>query len=303
MANKRRGLGKNLSELLSITPESLAQVTATSQEALMTSLNTQTIANPMQVSYLPLQALQRGKYQPRKDMNVEALEDLASSIKAQGVLQPIVVRSIDTNRYEIIAGERRWRAAQIAGLESIPAIIRDVSDQVTMAVALIENIQRENLNPVEEASAIQRLIDDCQLTHQEVADSLGKPRATVSNLLRVLSLNPDVKTLLEHGDIEFGHAKALLSLKGSLQSQAANIVVAKGLSVRETEALIKKMQSPVATLKLEPAIDPDVRDLQGVLSEKVGAPIKIIYNSKGKGKLIMSYNNLQELENILAHIK
>lgn len=295
MAGKqqRRGLGKNLSELLSISPESFSEVTGEAKASEHASI---------QVRYIPVEKLQRGKYQPRKDIDVEKLEELASSIKAQGLLQPIVIRTIDKDRYEIIAGERRWRAAQIAGLTEIPSIVRDVSDQATMAFALIENIQRENLNPVEEAVAIQHLIDDCQLTHQEVADTLGKPRATISNLLRILSLNNDVRTMLEHGDIEFGHAKVLLGLKGSSQSQAAKIVVGRGLSVRETEALVKKMLSPSASLKLEKAIDPDVKDLQNMLADKIGTPVKIHYNAKGKGKLVLSYASLEELENILKHI-
>lgn len=298
MAGKqqRRGLGKNLSELLSISPESFAEVKGEQTAAAQHP-------SAIQIVYIPVEKLQRGKYQPRKDIDVEALEELASSIKAQGLLQPIVVRAIDDTRYEIIAGERRWRAAQIAGLTEIPAIIRDVSDQATMAFALIENIQRENLNPVEEAVAIQRLIDDCQLTHQEVADTLGKSRATISNLLRILSLNTDVRTMLEHGDIEFGHAKVLLGLKGPSQSQAAKIVVGRGLSVRETEHLVKKMLSPAASLRLEKAIDPDVKDLQTMLSDKLGSPVKIHYNAKGKGKLVLSYSSLDELENILSHIQ
>ena len=298
MASKqqRRGLGKNLSELLSITPEALAEV-----KGELAPKNKDHAS--MQLHYIPVEKLQRGKYQPRKDIEVEALEELASSIKAQGILQPIVIREIGEERYEIIAGERRWRAAQIAGLTEIPAILRDVSDQATMAFALIENIQRQNLNPIEEAIAIERLIEECQLTHQEVADTLGKSRATISNLIRVLSLNNDVRTLLEHGDIELGHAKVLLALNGATQSQAAKIVVGKGLSVRETEHLVKKMSSPAASLKLEKAIDPDVKDLQSMLSEKLGTPVKIHYNAKGKGKLILSYASLDELENILSHIK
>jgi len=304
MAAKKRGLGKNLSDLLSISPESFAEVTGTqTEEASTNSSSDDKNTAALKIKYIPIEKLQRGKYQPRKDMNVEALEELASSIKAQGILQPIVVRTIDKNRYEIIAGERRWRASQIAELTEIPAIIRDVPDDVTMAYALIENIQRENLNPIEEAYAIQRLIDDCQLTHQEVADTLGKSRASISNLLRLLSLNGDVKVMLEYGDLELGHAKVLLGLKGATQLQAAKIVVSKGLSVRETEALVKKMQSPVSSLKLEKAIDPDVQDLQKLLMEKIGVNVKIHYNAKGRGKLIFSYKNLQELENILSYIK
>jgi ParB family transcriptional regulator, chromosome partitioning protein len=301
MATKKRGLGKNLSELLSITPESFAEVTGKKGLNKKNSLKQE--SNELSIVYLPISHLERGKYQPRKDINIESLEELATSIKSQGIIQPIVVRKIEKNRYEIIAGERRWRAAQIAELTEIPAIIREVSDEVTMAFSLIENIQRENLNPVEEAEAIQRLIDECQLTHQDVALMLGKSRATITNLLRVLSLNNDVKLLLENADIEFGHAKVLLALTGSAQSQAAKIVVAKSLSVRETEALVKRMSSTTGGFKLEKTIDPDVKHLQKLLTDKFGVMVKIHYNSKGKGRLILSYNNLQELEGILLHIK
>jgi ParB family transcriptional regulator, chromosome partitioning protein len=300
MATKKRGLGKNLSELLSITPESFAEVTG---KKTLPKKNSTKQEDELSIVYIPISHLERGKYQPRKDFNIESLEELATSIKSQGIIQPIVVRKIQKNRYEIIAGERRWRAAQIAELTEIPAIIRDVSDQVTMAFSLIENIQRENLNPVEEAEAIQRLIDDCQLTHQDVALMLGKSRATITNLLRVLSLNNDVKTMLENGDIEFGHSKVLLALTGGVQSQAAKIVVAKSLSVRETEALVKRMSSAAGGFKLEKTIDPDVKHLQKLLTDKFGVMVKIHYNSKGKGRLILSYNSLQELEGILLHIK
>lgn len=296
MATKRKALGKNLSELLSISPDLF------NEDANDGALEKQgEIA--LKIEYLPIAQLERGKYQPRQDMNVESLEELASSIKAQGILQPIVVRTLEKNRHEIIAGERRWRAAQMAGLTKIPAIIRNVSDETTMAFSLIENIQRENLNPVEEAEAIARLIEECQLTHQDVAITLGKSRTTVSNLLRLLSLNTEVKTLLKNSDIDLGHAKVLLGLTGSLQAQAARIVAVKKLSVRETEGLVKKMLTPAANLKLEKTMDPDVRNLQNLLTEKFGIMVKIHYNAKGKGKLVLNYNNLEELEHILSHIK
>ncbi|MAZ39130.1 MAG: chromosome partitioning protein ParB [Legionellales bacterium] len=300
MAGKRRGLGKNLSDLLSISPESLAEFA--SNEAT-DKKKTQQKEHGFQIKYIALDKLKSGKYQPRKDLNLEALEELANSIKKQGLLQPIVVRAITNKQYEIIAGERRWRAAKIAELKEIPAIVRDVSDEVTMAFALIENMQRENLNVVEEAIAIQRLVSDCKLTHQEVADTLGKPRGTISNLLRLLTLHVDVLTMLEHGDIEFGHAKVLLALKNEQQVEAATQVISHGLSVRETEVLVKKIQSPTAKINVEKAIDPDVLNLQKVLTEKVGTKVKIQYNANGKGKIIFNYKNLTELEKILSHIQ
>src|SRR5690606_30100575 len=190
----------------------------------------------------PVELIQRGKYQPRRDMHTEALEELAESIKAQGVMQPIVVRQIGPEKYEIIAGERRWRATQIAGLDRIPAVIRDVPDEAAIAMALIENIQRENLNPIEEAVALKRLQDEFELTHAEVAQAVGKSRATVTNLLRLIALNEEVKTLLEHGDLEMGHARAILTLEANVQRDIARQIVAKGLSVRQTEAVVRVYQ-------------------------------------------------------------
>ncbi|MFN7097330.1 MAG: ParB/RepB/Spo0J family partition protein [Gammaproteobacteria bacterium] len=290
MTSKRRGLGRNLESLLSVSPASVVEPTQAEPEH-----------KGEHIAQLSLALLQRGKYQPRKDMNPAALEELANSIKAQGILQPIVVRPIDKNRYEIIAGERRWRAAEIAGLATVPVIVRDVSDQVTMALALIENIQRENLNAMEEAVAIDRLIVECQLTHQEVAEALGKSRVTVTNLLRLMTLNADVKQLLESGDIEFGHAKVLLALTGHKQSHAAKQVAEKQLSVRETEVLVKKLQNNTVA-KTNKKADPDVRDLIQSLSEKLGAKVEIQHTARGKGKVQIYYNTLDELEGILAHI-
>lgn len=290
MVIKRRGLGRNLESLLSVNPATMMEPSSATTEV------------GDRLHMLPITVLQRGKYQPRKDMNPAALDELANSIKAQGILQPIVVRAINKKQYEIIAGERRWRAAQIAGLTEIPALIKEVSDQVTMALALIENIQRENLNPLEEAVAMHRLIEECALTHNQVAETLGKSRTTVSNLLRLISLNSDVKQLLESGDIEFGHAKVLLALNGHKQSQAAKSVVDKELSVRETEVLVKKMQH-AAPLKKAKRADPDIRDLLQTLSEKLGAKVDIQQSVRGKGKLLIYYNNLDELDGILAHIE
>ena len=257
-----------------------------------------------ELRHIPIELIQRGKYQPRTDMHEEALQNLAASIKAQGVMQPIVLRPISDTHYEIIAGERRWRATQIAGLDTIPAIIKPVSDESAIAMALIENIQRENLNPIEEAMALKRLQEEFELTQQEVADAVGRSRASVTNLMRLISLNPDVRLMLEHGDLEMGHARALLSLSEQQQSEAAQIVVGKGLSVRQTEALSRKMLSEAGqSKKLEFVSDPDIRKLEQSLSEKLGANVQIQHSSKGAGKLTLKYNSLDELDGILAHIK
>lgn len=253
---------------------------------------------------LPVDLIQRGKYQPRTDMHEEALQNLANSIKAQGVMQPIVVRPISDTRYEIIAGERRWRATQLAGLDSIPCIIKPVSDESAIAMSLIENIQRENLNPIEEAMALKRLQDEFELTQQEVADAVGKSRATVTNLLRLIGLSPDVRLMLEHGDLEMGHARALLSLTDSQQSDAAKIVVGKGLSVRQTEALARKLLEDSGAPKTKASSpDPDILSLENSLSEKLGTQVQIQHSPKGTGKLTLKYNSLDELEGILSHIK
>jgi len=292
MAKKHRGLGRGLDALLGNTQSVEPQNTETAA------------AENSNLKELPVDVIQRGKYQPRVDMNQEALEDLASSIKAQGVVQPIVVRPISDSMYEIIAGERRWRATQIAGLDSIPVIIRDVPDEAAVAMALIENIQREELTPIEEAAALQRLIDEFDMTHMQAAEAVGRSRVAVTNLLRLLSLSDDVKRMLGNGDLEMGHARALLALEGSEQIKAAHQVSAKGLSVRETEKLVKRIingfEKPT---KKSPAQNPDVINLQGKLSETLGAKVKISHKDSGKGKLEIQYNSLDELDGILAHIK
>ncbi len=254
--------------------------------------------------HIPIDLIQRGKYQPRTDMHEEALQSLAASIKAQGVMQPIVVRPISDTRYEIIAGERRWRATQIAGLDMIPAIIKPVSDESAIAMALIENIQRENLNPIEEAVALKRLQDEFDLTQQEVADAVGRSRAAVANLLRLIGLTPDVRLMLEHGDLEMGHARALLTLSESQQNEAAKTVVGKGLSVRQTEALVRRLQSEEGAVEKPGLVrDPDIKSLEESLSEKLGAHVQIQHTSNGAGKLTLKYNSLDELDGILSHIK
>ncbi len=303
---KRKGLGRGLDSLISgATGVASADAIRSATEALKIDETEQKVDGTLK--QLPVEFLQRGKYQPRRDMSHEALEELASSIKAQGVMQPIVVRPIGErgdNRYEIIAGERRWRATQLAGLDSIPAVIREVADETAIAMALIENIQREDLNPVEEAIALKRLQEEFELTQQEVAETVGKSRTAVTNLLRLLNLSEEVKTLLEHGDIEMGHARCLLSLDDIGQRDTARIIVAKGLSVRQAEALVRKMQEDAKAPTAENATSsPDLTHLEEGLAEHVGVPVSVQHGAKGKGKLIFKYNNLDELDGILNHLR
>ncbi len=259
-----------------------------------------------ELKHLPIEFLQPGQYQPRKDMHPEQLEELAASIRSQGIMQPIIVRPLSSvskeTRYEIIAGERRWRAAQMAGLQEVPALVRYVPDEAAIAIALIENIQRENLNPMEEAVALHRLQMEFELTQQQVAEAVGKSRVTVTNLLRLMNLNEDVKTLLEHGDIEMGHARALLGLQDQHQSEAARQVASKSLTVRQTEALVRGWHEQKNTnQKATP--NPDIQRLEGSLGERLGAKVELKHNARGKGKLVISYSSLDELDGILDHIK
>jgi ParB family chromosome partitioning protein len=286
MAVKKRGLGRGLDALL-------GQPNSTGKD---------TEAQEQQLKDLPVDLIQRGKYQPRRDMDPQALEELANSIRVQGVMQPIVVRPIADGRFEIIAGERRWRATQQAGLDSIPAVIRDVPDEAAIAMALIENIQREDLNPIEEGIALQRLQQEFELTQQQVADAVGKSRVSITNLLRLMSLPEDVKLLLERGDLEMGHARALLGLPAEQQTEAARQVVAKGLTVRQTEALVRQWLNP----RREPGdtrANPDIERLEQDLAERIGAAVSIQHGAKGKGKLVISYSSLDELDGVLMHIK
>lgn len=294
MAAKKRGLGRGLNELLAGTKPASGAGEAQDRAAA---------SERDSLRQLPVDLMQRGRYQPRVDMHPETLQELADSIKAQGVVQPIVVRPIDAQRYEIIAGERRWRAAQMAGLQEVPCVVRDVPDQAAMAMALIENIQRENLNPMEEARALARLIQEFELTHQQTAEAVGRSRAAVSNLLRLLDLEEDVRTLVEHGDLEMGHARALLALQGEAQREAARQVAAQGLSVRETERLVKRLQEhPRDKPAAKPPADPNVRRLEDELSEKLAARVNIQHGNKGKGKVVIHYNSLDELDGILAQM-
>ncbi|WP_281559047.1 ParB/RepB/Spo0J family partition protein [Thalassomonas sp. RHCl1] len=292
--SKRRGLGRGLDALLTNEAPKPAEQPVV-----------ETVLEKSELQKLPIEQLQPGKYQPRKDMSPEALEELANSIRSQGIIQPIVVRALSEEagsgeaQYEIIAGERRWRAALLAGIDMMPCLVKEVPDEAAVAIALIENIQREDLNAMEEAIALERLLTEFELTHQEVADAVGKSRTTVSNLLRLNNLNDEVKTLLEHGDIEMGHARALLALENDLQTTTARTVVAKELTVRETESLVKKVQEPEKP-KAEKVKDPDTLALENNLSEKLGSQVSISHNRKGKGKLVISYTNLEELDGIVA---
>ncbi len=292
MAAKKRGLGRGLDALLG----SVGDEDKTADEGQSPAVD---------LTQLPVDLIQRGRYQPRRDFNPESLQELADSIAAQGVVQPIVVRPIKGGRYEIIAGERRWRATQQAGLGEIPVVIRDVDDQAAMAMALIENIQRDDLNPLEEASALYRLLDEFKLTHQQIAQAVGRSRTSVTNLLRLLDLNSDVKSLIEQGELEMGHARALLGLKGEPQSKAARQVVSQGLSVRETERLVRRLQGVEESAADKPKsqrTDPDVSRLESDLTDRLGARVKIQQSRGGKGRLVISYNSLEELDGILGHI-
>ena len=299
MTNKRK-LGKGLDVLLSRgSTETMASLLGKPAPA-----PPQAAEKDGDLKNIPIDLIQRGKYQPRTDMHEEALEELAASIRAQGVMQPIVVRPISSDKYEIIAGERRWRASQIAGLDSIPAIIKLVGDEAAIAMSLIENIQRENLNPIEEAMALKRLQDEFELTQQEVADAVGKSRATVTNLMRLIGLSIDVRRMLEHGDLEMGHARALLSLPDIQQSEAARSVVGKGLSVRQTESLVRRLIAQAGSNNRAgpKMVDPYIKNLEENLADKLGAKVMIQHTVKGKGQLVLKYNSLDELEGILSHI-
>ncbi|WP_426944414.1 ParB/RepB/Spo0J family partition protein [Pseudomonas oryzihabitans] len=290
MAVKKRGLGRGLDALLG--------------GASVKVLQEQAAAAPVsELQSLPVDIIQRGKYQPRRHMDPTALEELANSIRVQGLMQPIVVRAIGEGRYEIIAGERRWRASQQAGLDRIPALVRDVPDQVAIALALIENIQRQNLNPLEEAMALQRLQDEFELTQAQVAEAVGKSRSGVTNLLRLLALAEEAKDLLARGELEMGHARALLGLPKARQAEGARHVVARGLTVRQTEALVRQWLSGAEPVEKGPAVDPDISRLEQRLAERLGANVQIRHGEKGKGQLVIRYTSLDELQGVLAHIR
>ena len=283
---KKPGLGRGLDMLLSST--------------------TKDVNKDTELKNLPVEKISKGEYQPRLSIDPDALQELAESIKAQGLVQPVVVRRLKGGNYELIAGERRWRASQMAGLHTIPAIVREIPDQAAAAMSLIENIQREDLNSLEEAIAMNRLISDFGLTHQQTAESVGRSRTAVSNLLRLLDLEEATKELLDTRKIDMGHARALLALNGITQVETAHKVAKAQMSVRETEKLVKKLlaaddnnnQKKTATKKAL-----EVLKLEETLSQTLGANVNIQYNTKGKGKLVVEYNNLDELDGILEHIK
>jgi ParB family chromosome partitioning protein len=286
MTFKKRSLGKGL-------------------DALLGTLPTDTVATE-QLRNLPVDLIKRGQYQPRKSMNPEALADLADSIRMQGVVQPILVRPLagQAGKYEIIAGERRWRAAQMAGLQDIPALVREVPDKTAACIALIENIQREDLNPLEEAHTFSRLLKEFSMTHEAVAEAVGRSRSTVTNLLRLLDLHPEVQELLSTGRLEMGHARAIAALTPEQQVEIARRVVKRGLSVRETERLARNAQTPGKKKGgRNRQLDPNIRSLQDKLSERLGAPVTINHTTRGKGTLEIKYNSLDELDGILARIK
>lgn len=289
MAAKKRGLGKGLDALLG---------TRSSEEL-------GSIDGNEELRFLPVDLMQRGRYQPRTDFKQEALQDLANSIKAQGVVQPILVRPIGKgDKYEIIAGERRWRAAQLAGLHEVPVVLRQIDDQTAMCMALIENIQREDLNPLEQANGLARLMDEFGMTHEGIADAVGRSRSTVSNMLRLLELNTSVKKMLGDGKLEMGSARAILALANKDQLDAAQQVIRQSLSVRATEALVKQLLSGGKKSKKTSAKkDPDTLRLEEELSGRLGAAVTIKHSNKGKGVLAISYNSLDELDGILKHIK
>lgn len=284
---KKRGLGKSLGALLDYTgKETAAHLMDETVDEKLTNLS--------------INEIKRGKYQPRREMDPQSLEELAASIRSQGIIQPLVVRPSD-GQYEIIAGERRWRAAKLAGLLEVPVIIRTIPDEAAVAIALIENIQRENLNPIEEALALQRLIDEFGMVHQQAADAVGKSRATITNLLRLLSLPEEIKLLLERKIIEMGHARTLLTLPEALQIQAAEMIMAKKLSVRETENLVRQLQASKLDKSKKP-LDPSLQRLQEGLSHQIKLPVSLYCNAKGKGKIVIHYQNLNELDNLLAQM-
>jgi ParB family chromosome partitioning protein len=289
MTSKKNPLGRNLSSMLS----------KSALQHAVENVGTETAGGDLLKS-LPLDLISPGPFQPRSIFDTDRLQELADSISHQGVIQPVVVRVKGKDSYELIAGERRWRAAQLAGIEEIPAIVRKVSDEIAIAMALVENIQRENLNPIEEATALRRLVDEYQMTHQEAGDAVGRSRSAVSNLLRLLELSEEVRELVDARHLEMGHARALLTLDESMQAQAAREVVSKDLSVRETEQLVRRLKNPPAPRTQ--VLDPDVQQLQDRVAEKLCARVKLTHNARGKGRLVIAFNSADELDGILAHM-
>ena len=289
MIKRKGGLGRGLDALLGAT--------AAARSEARPEYPAETLQQ------LPVDQIQRGRYQPRQDLRQDTLQELAESIRAQGVVQPVVVRPLDGGGYELIAGERRWRAAQLAGLREVPAVIRAVSDQAAIAMALIENIQREDLNPLEEATALQRLINEFALTHQQAAEAVGRSRAAVTNLIRLLELTEDVQQWVRERKLDMGHARALLSLSPALQREAAQQVLVRGLSVRETEDLARRLQQATHSPASAKSLDPNIRVLQEDLSERLGARVRVQHGTSGKGCVVIHYNTLDELDGIISRVK
>ena len=283
--SKKHGLGLGLTALLSD----------------IKTIHADTQLSKSALRHLPVDMLKPGKYQPRRGMNQEALAELADSIRKQGIIQPVIVRTITAGNYEIIAGERRWRAAQLANLHEIPVVVRDISDEQATAVSLIENIQREDLNSIDTAISLQRLVDEFKMTHESVATTVGKSRTTVTNLLRLLALPEQIKNMIQLGKLEMGHARALLTLDLAQQLAAAKTIVTRGLSARATESLVRQLQKPRLTTKR--SVDPNTAQLQKQIADKLAAPVSIQHAKSGKGKIIIQYNSLDELDGILRHIR
>lgn len=290
MIRKKGGLGRGLDALLGAGAAIRSQTPPES-----------TFAETLRS--LPVEQIVRGRYQPRQDLREDTLQELADSIRVQGVVQPIVVRPSGEDCYELIAGERRWRAAQLAGLSEVPAVVREVSDRAAIAMALIENIQREDLNPLEEAAALQRLIAEFELTHQQAAEAVGRSRAAVTNLLRLLELSEEVRRLVQDRKLDVGHARALLTLPHALQREAARQVLLRGLSARETEELVRRLRQDDAAPAGPKPVDPNIRSLQENLSERLGARVQLRHDTSGKGRMVIHYNNLDELDGIIARVK
>ncbi len=296
MLGKKRGLGKGLDSLLSSSSESRSKQISHDIHAE----KAQQLANEAkgELQDLNVDSLQVGKYQPRRDMALDALEELADSIRAQGIIQPLVVREVDNNKFEIIAGERRWRAAKIIGLENIPCLVKNIEDDAAIAIALIENIQRENLNAMEEAIALKRLLEEFELTHVEVAKAVGKSRTTVSNLLRLNNLNREVQVLLEQGDIEMGHARSLLPLDHEAQVEMAIFIIENQLSVREAEKAVKNKLSPTDVSK-EKTVNPKILEIENSLANKLKTKVSVVQSKSGKGKLIIEFDKNEKLDDLL----
>lgn len=290
MIRKKGGLGRGLDALLGAGAAIRSQTPPES-----------TFAETLRS--LPVEQIVRGRYQPRQDLREDTLQELADSIRVQGMVQPIVVRPSGEDCYELIAGERRWRAAQLAGLSEVPAVVREVSDRAAIAMALIENIQREDLNPLEEATALQRLIAEFELTHQQAAEAVGRSRAAVTNLLRLLELSEEVRRLVQDRKLDVGHARALLTLPHALQWEAARQVLLRGLSARETEELVRRLRQDDAAPASPKPVDPNIRSLQENLSERLGARVQLRHDTSGKGRMVIHYNNLDELDGIIARVK